>query len=129
MTVFRSAVMAAALMATVALPALAEQSPTTNAAPPLQGTAPRQAEPSDAVVHKVGAALRQTATIRQKYTERAQSMTPAQQQQLTGQAQSEMVRAISDQGLSVQQYNQVLQLAQADPALKQRLLSAAQSGG
>lgn len=129
MTVFRSAAIAAALTATVALPALAEQSPTSNAAPPLQGRAPQQGEPSDALVHKVGAALRQTTTIRQKYAERAQSMTPAQQQQLTGQAQSEMVRAISDQGLSVQQYNQVLQLAQADPTLKQRLLSAVQSGG
>ena len=40
-----------------------------------------------------------------------------------------MVKAISDQGLSVQQYNQVLQMAQADPTLRQRLLSVAQSGG
>jgi uncharacterized protein DUF4168 len=39
------------------------------------------------------------------------------------------VQAISDQGLSVEQYNQVIQMAQADPTLKQRLLSAAQSGG
>jgi hypothetical protein len=129
MTVFRSSAIAAALMATAALPALAEQSPTTNAVPQMQGAAPQQGELSDALVHKVGAALRQTAVIRQKYAERAQSMNPAQQQQLTGQAQSEMMQAIGDQGLSVQQYNQVLQLAQADPTLRQRLMSAAQSGG
>jgi Domain of unknown function (DUF4168) len=40
-----------------------------------------------------------------------------------------MMKAISDQGLSVQQYNQVIQMAQADPSLKQRLISVAQSGG
>ena len=82
------------------------------------------------MVHKVGAALRQTVTIRQKYAERAQATkSPEEQQALTTQAQTEMVQAISDQGLSVQQYNQVIQMAQADPTLKQRLLSAAQSGG
>ena len=40
-----------------------------------------------------------------------------------------MVQAINDQGLLVEQYNQVIQMAQADPTLKKRLPSAAQSGG
>ena len=54
-----------------------------------------------AMVHKVGAALRQTVTIRQKYAERAQATkSPQEQQALTTQAQTEMVQAISDQGLS-----------------------------
>jgi hypothetical protein len=39
-----------------------------------------------------------------------------------------MVKAIGDQGLSVQQYDQAIQMAQNDATLKQRLLSAAQSG-
>lgn len=39
-----------------------------------------------------------------------------------------MIKAINDQGLSVQQYNQVIQMAQADPTLKERLLSVAQAG-
>jgi hypothetical protein len=39
-----------------------------------------------------------------------------------------MLKAISDQGLSVQQYDQAIQMAQRDDTLKQRLLSVAQSG-
>jgi Domain of unknown function (DUF4168) len=133
MTGFRMAALAAAFIATAATPALAQQSrpgaasPQTPSAP---GTALQQDDLSDAMVHKVGAALRQTVTIRQKFAERAQATKSQEQQEaLTAQAQTEMMQAISDQGLSVQQYNQVIQMAQADPTLKQRVLSAAQSGG
>jgi len=133
MTEFRTAVLAAAFVATAAMPGLAQQRAPGTAAPPTPGApgaAIQQSDLSDAMVHKVGAALRQTVTIRQKYAEQAQTTKSEQQQEaLTAQAQTEMLQAISDQGLSVQQYNQVIQMAQADPNLKQRLLSAAQSGG
>jgi hypothetical protein len=127
----RLAAVAAALMASVAVPALAQQGTANNsAAQQLPGTATQQAPVPDAVVHKVGAALRQTATIRQKYADRAEAAnSPQQKQELTSQVETEMLKAISDQGLSLQQYNQVIQMAQADPSLKQRVLSAAQSGG
>jgi hypothetical protein len=126
----RAALMAA-LMATCAVtPSIAQQSGVVPTPPPAPGAATQQGQVSDGMVRKVGMALRQTATIRQKYAERMHSQTaPEQQQQLTQQAQSEMMKAISDQGLSVQQYNQVIQMAQADPSLKQRLISVAQSGG
>jgi len=126
----RLAAATAALMASVAVPALAQQGTSNNAATEqLPGVTAQQGPVSDAVVHKVGAALRQTATIRQKYVERAQSAnSPQQKQELSSQVETEMLKAISDQGLSLQQYNQVIQLAQADPSLKQRVLSAAQSG-
>jgi hypothetical protein len=132
MTEFRTAVLAAAFAATIATPAFAQQGGRDTATPIPQtpGATLRQSDVSDAMVHKVGTALRQTVTIRQKYAERAQATKSAQEQQtLTTQAQTEMVQAISDQGLSVEQYNHVIQMAQADPTLKQRLLSAAQSGG
>jgi Domain of unknown function (DUF4168) len=68
-------------------------------------------------------------TIRQQYAQREQSETsPEQQQRLTDQAQKDMVKAIGEQGLSVDQYSQAIQMAQADPALRQRLVSVAQSG-
>ena len=121
----RIAALAAALAASFAMPASAQQS-GDEASPP----AVEQGNVSDAMVQKVGAALRQTVTIRQKYAERAQSKTsPQDQQTLATAAQTEMVQAISDQGLSLEQYNQVIRMAQADPALKQRLLSVAQRGG
>jgi parvulin-like peptidyl-prolyl isomerase len=123
------AVAAAVVVATAVAPALAEQAGRDAAAPQAPGATTQRGEQlSDMTVQKVGKALRQAATIRQQYTDRAQSKPPQQQEQLTEQAQGEMIKAINDQGLSVQQYNQVIQMAQADPTLKQRLLSVAQSG-
>jgi poly(3-hydroxybutyrate) depolymerase len=120
--------LAAALAVASATPVLAQQGGRDATAPHAPGATAQPSELSDGMVQKVGKALRNAATIRQQYTDRAQTQSPQQQQQLTEQAQGEMVKAINDQGLSVQQYNQVIQMAQADPTLKQRLLSAAQSG-
>ena len=129
MTDFRIAAVAAGFLASAALPALAQQAPRDTGSP-AQGATTQQGSVSDALVHKVGTALRQASDIRQKYSARAGSAsTPEQKQALSGQAETEMLKAINDQGLSVQQYNQVIQMAQADPTLRQRLLSAAQSGG
>ena len=84
---------------------------------------------SDAMVSKVGTALRHVALIRQQYSQRAQGAESQQQQQaLSDQARNEMVKAIGDQGLSVQQYQQAIQLAQNDETLKRRLLSVAEAG-
>ena len=83
----------------------------------------------DAMVSKVGTALRHVAMIRQEYSQRAQGAESQQQQQaLSDQARNEMVKAIGDQGLSVQQYQQAIQLAQNDETLKRRLLSVAEAG-
>ncbi len=83
---------------------------------------------SDAMVTKVGTALRHVAMIRQEYSQRAQGTnSPQQQQALSDQAKNEMVKAIGDQGLSVQQYQQAIQMAQNDDTLKRRLLSVAES--
>jgi hypothetical protein len=130
MTDLRTAVIASTIVAAVAVPAFAQQNRGAAQTPPTPGATIQQGDLSDAMVQKVGTALRQTVTIRQKYAERAQATKSSDEQQaLASQAQTEMVQAISDQGLTVQQYNQVIQMAQADPTLKQRVLSAAQSGG
>jgi hypothetical protein len=116
----RTAAAVAALMMAVAVPAAAQH---TSAAPMQQG------EMSDAMVTKVGTALRHVAMIRQQYSQRAQTAnSPQQQQVLSDQARSEMLKAIGDQGLSVQQYDRAIQMAQNDETLKRRLLSVAQSG-
>jgi Domain of unknown function (DUF4168) len=80
------------------------------------------------MVRKVGTALRHVATIRQQYSQKAQSVnSPQQRQDLNDQAQKDMMKAIDDQGLSVSQYDQTIQMAQNDPNLRQRLLKVAQS--
>jgi len=129
MIVLRAAAATAALLMTTAIPGLAQQTsrdtPATQT--PVTGSQ-TQDQLSDAMVRKVGTALRRVVTIRQQYAQREQSeKSPDQQQKLTDQAQKDMVKAIGEQGLSVDQYSQAMQMAQADPALRQRLVSVAQS--
>jgi len=120
----RPAAAVTCLLITAALPAAAQQ-PGTPRSPTVSS---QQGQMSDAMVSKVGTALRHVATIRQQYSQRAQGADSQQQQALSDQAKNEMVKAIGDQGLSVQQYQQAIQMAQNDETLKRRLLSVAEAG-
>jgi hypothetical protein len=82
---------------------------------------------SDATVRKAGAALHRVLQIRKDFSERMKAApTPDQQHGLAQQAEGAAVEAVNRQGLSIEQYNEVIRKAQADPALRKRLLAAAQ---
>src|SRR5579875_1795510 len=135
-----------ALLATVALPAAAQQADHSTAAPGhrpgMSQTAPAgtttaqpgmtyQAAPvSDMTVAKVGAALRDVTHIRQSAAQRLQAAgTDAERQSVSRQATSAEEAAVMRQGISVATYNQVIAAAHQDPALRQRVLAAANSAG
>jgi hypothetical protein len=121
-----AAVAASALMA--AVPAVAQQTSGNTAVQQTPDTATQGSPVSDVMVHRVGKAIRNVSMIRQQYTQRAQaSKSPQAQQELNSEAQRDMAKAVSDQGLTLQQYDQVIHMAQADQTLRQRLLSVAQS--
>jgi hypothetical protein len=122
----RTTAAAATLSLIIATPAFAQQSQHSQA----PGAPAQDRGMSDAMVHKVGTALRHVTTIRQDYEQRAKAAnTPQQIQDLNDRAQKDMVKAIGDQGLSVQQYKQAIQMAQADTTLRQRVIAAAEQAG
>ena len=86
---------------------------------------PATEAPSDATVRQARAALRDVAGIKQSYGARMQSASPDQRQNLAQQAEQEEMAAVRRHGLSVDQFNQVVQTARADPAVRSRLLAAA----
>jgi hypothetical protein len=122
------AVATAALLATTLVAPVAAQAPGgpdpragSGAAPGMSGTSV-----SPALVTKTGAALRQVTEIRQSFAPRvAAAKSDDEKQTLQQQAMDKAVQAINDQGLSVDQYNQVIRLAQSDPQLEQQLVAAA----
>jgi hypothetical protein len=89
--------------------------------------APRAGKSTDpATVTKVGVALGQVAEIRQSYLSRiAGAATENEKQGLRQRATDETKKAIADQGLSVEQYNQVMLEAQANPDVERRLIDVA----
>jgi len=125
---------AALFVAMAAVPAAAQQPGPSGGTLDMthpQATAPGtpSAGVSDAVVVKTGAAVRRVAAIRQSYGPRiAAAGTDSERQNLQQQAMAEATKAINDQGLSLDQYNHVIEMAQADPALGKRVVDAVQSG-
>jgi hypothetical protein len=85
------------------------------------------AAPDTATIGKAGAALHDVALVQEKYQGKIDSATPAQKQTLSAQANAEAVQAIQSRGLSVQEYTNVVRVAQNDPKVKQQLLDVAKS--
>ena len=79
----------------------------------------------DQVVSQVGKAVAEILKLRQSLEENmAVAQSDEEKQSLADQVEGAAVRAISDQGLTVDQYNQVISAAQADSDLEERVLTA-----
>jgi len=92
----------------------------------IDGGRPSSADISDDMVSKVGTAAVRVVEIRQNFTPRiVAARSQAERDGLEAEATTALVEAISEQGLSVDEYNEVVAAAQSDPELEQRLLSAA----
>ena len=87
-----------------------------------------QGEISDTLVQKVGVALGQITQIKETYGERFASVdSDDEKQAVETEAQSVIAKVVSQQGLSVEQFNRVVTAAKADPDLEQRVLAAARA--
>ena len=112
-----AAVAATALAAGLSLPAFAQTEPE---AP--QATQP--AAPSDEDLQSYAAAATQIQAIVQEWQPQIEGAeTPEEATELGTQAQVQMVEAVEAEGLSVDEYNQITQLAQADPDLQAQIMS------
>lgn len=85
----------------------------------------QSSEVSDQVISQVGKAVVQIVKLRQSLEEdMATAQTEEEKQTLTSHVETEAVRAIGEQGLTVAEYNEVIAAAQADPDLEERVLVA-----
>jgi hypothetical protein len=81
---------------------------------------------TDETVAKVGRAVGQIALIREAYREGLSELdSEDDKQELAERAEAAAVHAISEQGLTVTEYNRVVASADDDPDLEERLVAAA----
>jgi len=118
---------AVAFLGTLAIvPVAAQQSPpsegNTRSGDTLNATVP------DETVARTGAALKRVAEIKNVFAPKVEAApTPDERARLSNQQMEAAKTAIGEQGLTLDQYNNVIKLAQADPALRERLLKIANS--
>ena len=119
-----AAVLAAAFGLTAA-PLGAQQASPGTAPTAEQGTNAVGAQVPEATVQRAGAAIRDLSGIQARYTQRMQSAQPAEHEAIAAEASGAAEAALAARGLTPDEYNSVIRLAQADQSLRERLISAA----
>jgi len=99
------------------LPAANAQMNPPQARPQAQSPSPAI---SDAKLNAAAAAIKQVSSIQQSYQRKIEA-APSDKQRLTIEAKDAMAKAVTDQGLSVDEYNSIISTAQNDPAVREKL--------
>jgi hypothetical protein len=87
-------------------------------------TAQGQAEPasiSDQKLDQTAAAMKNVMRIRDDYAQKLSAASPDEQKEIAGEANAALKKAVTDQGLSVEEYASIVKVAQNDPAVRERL--------
>lgn len=92
--------------------------PTTAPAAPPAATGPV----SDQKLDAAAAAIARVAFLRQNYERQLAQADPADRPKIEQQASGALTQAVKDQGLSVDEYNAIIQRARQDPGVRQKLL-------
>jgi hypothetical protein len=113
--------LAAAILSVAGLllsPAANAQTSQTPAPPQAQSPSPTI---SDEKLNAAAAAIGQVTNIRQSYEPKIAAAGPSDKQRMTDEASNKMKKAVTDQGLTVDEYNSIIRTAQNDPAVRQKL--------
>ena len=105
------------------LPAANAQMNQTQPRPQVQspeGQSPSSTIPDEKLT-AAAAALGEVTSIRQSYERKIAEVPQPDKQRVTDEANSALQKAVTDQGLSVDEYNTILQTAQNDPTVRQKL--------
>jgi hypothetical protein len=88
---------------------------------------------SDQKLDKAAAALNQVANVKNDYQKKIESAPDTDKERIVSEANGALVKAVTDNGLTVEEYNSILVVAQADPSVRekifQRLRPAPDQGG
>ena len=103
-----------------------EQRPTQQ--PPAQESSPAPTL-SDQKLDQTAAAIKNVQALRKNYSEKMSAAQPDEQDKIATEASAAMQKAVTDQGLSVDEYNSVVQLAQDDPNVREQIVKRLRTEG
>ena len=114
---------AALLAATCALAPIANAQAPSQSQPPAASPQPdKSASIPDEKIGAAAAALQRVAGIKQDYEQRLAAASDSDKQRLVDEANNALVKAVTDQGLSVDEYSSILVVAQNDPQVREKIL-------
>jgi hypothetical protein len=113
--------LAAAVLGVAAMLSAPPASAQNQPAPEAQPAAP-SVNISDQKLDAAAKAIQSVTKVRQSYQQKIEAAAPADKPRLANEGNDALKKAVTDQGLSVDEYNQILTLAQNDPTIRAKLL-------
>jgi HD-like signal output (HDOD) protein len=101
-----------------------QSNPTAN--PSARPSAPAP-DLSDQKLDATAAALQRVTSLRQDYQQRvAAAQVPAEKERIVAEANDALTKAVTDQGLSVEEYASILDVARDNPEVRGKILERVQ---
>ena len=104
------------------------QSPQTNTPQP-QSPAPAYPATSipDQKLDAAAAAMQRVASLKRDYLQQLEAASPDDQPRIAVEAGNALEKAVTDEGLSVEEYTTILEMAQANPQVRQKIIERMQA--
>ena len=78
---------------------------------------------SDQKLSAAAAAIERVASLQKNYRQRiAEAEAPAEKERIVAEANNELTKAVTEQGLSVEEYASILDVARDDPEIRGKIL-------
>jgi Domain of unknown function (DUF4168) len=76
---------------------------------------------SDQKLDAVATAIERVASLKQNYRQRMAAAAPSDKERIAFEAINALTNAVTDQGLSVKEYDSILEVAQNDPEVREKI--------
>jgi curli biogenesis system outer membrane secretion channel CsgG len=117
--------MALAAAAIAVLPAANAQTQAPSAQSP---SAQSPAGIPEQKLASVAVAVQKVTTIRRDYEQKMSGASGADQQRIATEANTALSKAVTDQGLSLDEFNSIVRMAQNDPGMREKILQKMKPG-
>ena len=75
----------------------------------------------DQKLDAAAAAIQRVTSLTQDYQQRITAAAPADKERILNEANSALEKAVTDQGLSIEEYNSILEVTQNDPGVRAKI--------
>ncbi len=99
-----------------------DKSRAAPSAPAAPGTTTTPAAIPDAKLDKAAAAVKRVSVIKDSFDKKLAQAPATEKQRIAGEANEAMTKAVTEQGLSVEEYTTIIQIAQNDVTVRNKLL-------
>lgn len=117
----------ALIAAGIAVSGLAAGATANAQTPPRPEQSDQSAHISDQKLDAAAAAIRRVAHLKEDYQQRLAETPEPERERVVQEANDALEKAVTDQGLSLDEYTSILSVARTDPGVRERILERLQS--